>query len=77
MNASLLEVVFDHDELAELDAAERRLALRSLVSEQVDGPEIASTVAHLSDLIDGWGPLTELMGDESITDVLVNGTDEV
>jgi pilus assembly protein CpaF len=77
VNASLLDVVFGHDELAAMDAGERRLALRSLVSAEVDGSEIASTVAHLSDLIDGFGPLTELMRDDSITDVLVNGVAEV
>jgi pilus assembly protein CpaF len=70
----LLEVVYAHDELAELDPAERRLALRSLVLE-AGGSE--ASVSEIADAVDGFGPLTALLADDSVTDVLVNGPSEV
>jgi pilus assembly protein CpaF len=74
MRDRLLEVVYAHDELADLDPAQRRLALRSLVTE-AGGTE--SSVADIADTVDGFGPLTSLLADDSITDVLVNGPAEV
>jgi pilus assembly protein CpaF len=65
--------VFARDELAELDLGERRLALRSLIAEQ----DLGCTVGELADWIDGWGPLSGVMRDPHVTDVLVNGPQEV
>jgi pilus assembly protein CpaF len=73
VNRDLLQVVFAHDELAELDIGARRLALRSLIAEK----EMPCTVAELADCIDGWGPLSAVMRDPRVTDVLVNGPHEV
>src|ERR671915_261581 len=73
----LLARVLDHDELAELDAAERRLALRRLVAESTEAANVSSTVAQLADIIDGFGPLAAPMRDQHVTDVLVNGPHEV
>jgi pilus assembly protein CpaF len=70
----LLEAVYAHDELAELDPAQRRLALRSLVF-KAGGSE--ASVAEIADAVDGFGPLTALLADDSVTDVLVNGPSEV
>jgi pilus assembly protein CpaF len=74
MRDRLLEAVYAHDELAELDPAQRRLALRSVVTE-AGGAK--SSVAEIADTIDGFGPLTRLLADDSVTDVLVNGPTEV
>lgn len=77
MRNELLELALRHDELAELDAAERRLALRALVVEN-DGPGYAAaSLTELANAIDGFGPLTTLMEDEDVTDVLVNGPLEI
>jgi pilus assembly protein CpaF len=73
LNRDVLEAVFAHDELAELDAGERRLALRSLIAQE----RLDCTIAELADWVDGWGPLSGLMRDSSVTDVLVNGPYEV
>jgi pilus assembly protein CpaF len=73
VNRDLLRKVWDRDELAELDTAERRLALRSLIAEE----EMPCSVAELADWIDGSGPLSYLMRDPDVTDVLVNGPREV
>lgn len=70
-----LELLQGKEYLADLDAAERRLALRSVVGEaQCDRPP---SVAELADWIDGFGPLTPLMRDAEVTDILLNGSDEV
>ena len=53
MRDRLLEAVYAHDELAELDPAQRRLALRSVVTE-AGGAK--SSVAEIADTIDGFGP---------------------
>ncbi|MGH2827410.1 MAG: CpaF family protein [Actinomycetota bacterium] len=71
------DLVLERDELAELDPAERRLALRDLLVTEVPPDELAGSVALLADAIDGYGPLTPLMNDGEVTDVLVNGTDPV
>jgi pilus assembly protein CpaF len=73
----LMDLVLEHDELAELDPAQRRLALKSLVT-RVVGPEAAAAaLPALADAIDGFGPLSALMREEDVTDVLVNGPGEV
>ena len=71
------DLVLERDELAELDPAERRLALRDLLVTEVPPEELAGWVALLADAIDGYGPLTPLMSDGEVTDVLVNGTEPV
>ena len=76
MSEQLLRLIADHEELAELDAAERRLALRSLVQSAEAHPS-PGLVARLSDWIDGYGPLTSLMADAEVTDILVNGPGEI
>jgi pilus assembly protein CpaF len=77
VNQNLLARVLDHDELAELDAAERRLALRRLVAESTDPLEVSTAVAELADIIDGFGPLSAPMRDELVTDIMVNGPRDV
>jgi pilus assembly protein CpaF len=72
----LFDLVLERDELAELDPAARRLALRALVAE-AQGEAPAATVAELADSVDGLGPLAPLMREDGVTDVLVNGPDEV
>lgn len=72
----LRELLFEHDELAELDPAARRLAIRDLVAPRAEGTELAEAVGRAADFIDGYGPLTPLMTDD-ITDILVNGPDRV
>ena len=70
--SDLLALVYHHDELAEMDLAARRVALRNLVIEAgVD--DVAGSVAILAREVDGYGPITELLEDEDVTDVLVNG----
>jgi pilus assembly protein CpaF len=73
----LLDLAFERDSLAELDPAARRLALRDLVHDHANEDDARRLLERLADTIDGFGPLTELMRDPSITDVLVNGPDEV
>ena len=76
MNTDLMQLVYDHDELAELDPAARRLALRELVAETTE-PDIPTAVQQLADEIDGLGPISDAMRDPGITDVLINGPYEV
>jgi pilus assembly protein CpaF len=73
LNPDLLRKVWARDELAELDVAQRRLALRSLIAQE----EMQCSVADLADWIDGWGPLSALMRDPDVTDILVNGPRQV
>ena len=74
----LMSLVIEQDLLAELDPAARRLALRDLVAgASPPGMDPASLVGELADLIDGFGPLSALMADDSVTDVIVNAADEV
>lgn len=77
MKRALLELVWERDELANLDPAQRRLALRELVAGKVGEAELGRCVAELAEELDGFGRLAEVMSDESITDVLVNGAGEV
>ena len=75
MTPDLFELVLEHDELAELDPAARRLALRSLLASSIeDEGSLATAIGQLADAIDGYGPLSAFMRDDEITDVLVNGT---
>lgn len=77
MNHPLLEVVLANEGLAELDAGQRRLALRELVVGRTAADDIGRVVGELSDAIDGYGLLAELMCDDEVTDVLVNGPFDV
>lgn len=77
MNHALLDLVLDNEELADLDAGQRRLALRNLVAGRMPADEIGRVVGELSDAIDGYGPLSDVMRDKEVTDVLVNGPFEV
>ena len=76
MDDDLLELVADRVDLVELDPAARRLALRSLITERGDGP-VGDNLRTLADHIDGYGPLGDLMRAADVTDVLINGADEV
>lgn len=76
MRDRLRTLITEHDDLAELDPAARRLRIRALLAEE-GCDNLADTVAALADLIDGAGPLTPLLRDDAVTDVLVNGPDEV
>lgn len=71
-----LDLVHARPELADLDPADRRSAIRSLLSES-NVPDASAAASALSDFIDAFGPLTSFMDDERVTDVLVNGPDEV
>jgi len=77
MRTRLLERVFEHDELAALDEAERRLALRALFAGEVPERDLATAVDAVASEIDGFGPLTPLFSDDDVSDILVNGPDEV
>jgi pilus assembly protein CpaF len=73
---ALRELLLEHDELADLPTAERRLELRRLAVES--GLAVApSDLARLAEEIDGYGPVTELMDRDDVTDVLINGHEEV
>jgi pilus assembly protein CpaF len=77
VNPQLAGLVFECDELADLDPARRRLALRVLAAGVLNPDEVPDSVAELSDFIDGYGPLSAFMRDDLVTDVMVNGPDEV
>lgn len=76
MNDDLLGLVAERADLAELDPARRRLALRDLLAQR-GGDGVGDDVRALADHIDGYGPLGDLMRDAQVTDVLVNGPDDV
>lgn len=76
MRSEVVDLIMERDDLAELDPAARRLALRALLCEEM-GPDAAVCAAELSDLIDGHGPLSDAMRDPAVTDILVNGPREV
>ena len=71
----LRSALLEHDEIADLNPPERRLAIRRLAVRS--GIADGSTAAALADEIDGFGILSQLMSDDTITDVLVNGPGEV
>lgn len=68
-----LELILEHDELADLDVAQRRLALRALLIEKGRPSELDEVAA----LVDGYGVLDRLMHDPAVTDILVNGVRDV
>ena len=74
--ADPLELVYEHGEIADLDPAERRLALRSIFSAAGVG-DVAAHVARAADEIDGFGPISHLMRDGTITDILIDGVDAI
>ncbi|HEY7873655.1 MAG TPA: ATPase, T2SS/T4P/T4SS family [Actinomycetota bacterium] len=76
MSPRHLELVLEHPELAELDAEGRRHALRALLV-QAGVPDAVDAAAELADFIDAYGPLSRLMRDDDVTDILVNGANEV
>jgi pilus assembly protein CpaF len=72
----LLDLAYAHDELADLEPAARRLALRDLLgSEGVE--DVSSAVAMVGDEIDGFGPISDLMRDDEVTDIMINGAFEI
>lgn len=76
MTLSALDIVLQHEELADLDPARRRLALRELVPEmRARGCRV--DVSQLAEDIDGYGPLSALMRDPEVTDILVNQPGDV
>jgi len=77
MTTELLPLAYANHQIAELDAAARRLALRELAINSTSTEDVAMSVASAADAIDGFGVLTALMGDPSVTDILVNGPGEV
>jgi pilus assembly protein CpaF len=77
VRSELFERVVELDALADLDPAARRLALRSLLSDAGPEVEVGTLVEKLADRIDGFGPLSPLMRQPDVTDVIVNGPHEV
>jgi pilus assembly protein CpaF len=76
LNRGILEAVLDHDRIADLDPAQRRLALRSIVAR--DAPtEFPEVLPRIADWVDGLGPLGDLIRDRDVTDILINGFEEV
>ena len=69
-----LELILEHDELAELDVAARRLAMRALL---IENGKTAVSVDDVAAVVDGYGALDGLMNDPAVTDILVNGPREV
>ncbi len=77
MSQPLLELLRGHEELADLDPAARRLALRAVVRDAVPEDAVRDALGHLIDWIDGFGPLSSAIADPAVSDILVNGSDEV
>jgi pilus assembly protein CpaF len=74
----VFERVLDNEWLADLDPARRRLAIRDLLTpDERAAAGAAEAVTEVADHIDGFGPLTDVMAQPGVTDVLVNGPDEV
>ena len=68
------ELLLQHDELADFDVAERRLAMRTILLEGAHTPDAIEQVAAI---VDGYGVLDRFMRDPSVTDVLVNRHDDI
>jgi pilus assembly protein CpaF len=77
VNVRLRELLLKHDELAQLDPARRRLGLRKLVTATEPTEDVGAVVVALADEVDGYGPVSRLMRDVNVTDVLINGPSEV
>lgn len=76
MRTELVDLLLANEHVADLDPAARRLAFREMVKEAL--PDAAGdAVAHLSDYVDGYGPITALMNAPDVTDVLINGPKDV
>lgn len=69
MIEALRNALYERNELADLDPAERRLALRSLAVE-AGIPDALPAIGAVADEIDGFGVLTDIMSDDAVTDVL-------
>jgi len=69
-----LDLIYSHPELADLDASARRVAVEALVREELgDREAVSETTERVVRWIDGLGPLTDLLFDDGISDVLING----
>ncbi len=77
MKEPLLDLLRGHEGLAELDPPSRRLALRAVVREHAAEEDLGDALERICDWIDGFGPLSAAMSDPEVTDILVNGNDEV
>jgi pilus assembly protein CpaF len=77
MTAELLPLAYANHQIADLDPAARRLALRELAINETSADDVASSVASAADVIDGFGILSTVMADPSVTDILVNGPGEI
>lgn len=77
MSDPVWELVYANPELADLDRAARRDALRELFARSLPAEVVEEQLERCARAIDGYGPLTDLLDDESVTDVLVNGPSEV
>ncbi|MFN2588402.1 MAG: CpaF family protein [Actinomycetota bacterium] len=78
LRETLFGRVLDNDWLADLDPPRRCLALRDLLTpDERAHQDAAGAVTEIADAIDGYGPLTEVMSRPGVTDVLVNGPDDV
>ena len=77
MRSELLELLLRHDEVADLDPAARRLALRDALLQEEGITDVPGDLEELARTIDGYGPLQDLMGAPDVTDILVNGPSEV
>lgn len=73
----LFDEVVSRTELADLDVAARRLALRTIVSQADAVDDVPAALSEIADSIDGYGPLSEAMRDPAVTDILVNGHADV
>ncbi|HEX2240020.1 MAG TPA: ATPase, T2SS/T4P/T4SS family [Actinomycetota bacterium] len=76
MRSELLDLLLANEHIADLDAAARRLAFRELVNESLPAAPRDSS-AQLSDFVDGYGPITAFMNDPDVTDILINGPNDV
>ncbi len=72
----LLELVYEHDAVADLDVENRRRALAA-IAERAGVDDVTGAVATLEAELFGWGPLEDVLSDRSVTDVLVNGPREI
>lgn len=77
MRPNLLEVLLRHDEVADLDPAARRLALRDALLKEDAARDLPEAIEELARAVDGFGALHDLMTASDITDILINGPSEV